>query len=217
MDTNIEPKDTVTEPVHEKPAETKQKVISVKTASIIAVVIILGALAFYYKGLLIAATVNGSPISRMSVVAELERTSGKQVLDAIVTKKLLNDEARKQGITVTSDEVNAEITKIEDQIKAQGGTLDAALVQQGITRKDMEEQLILQKKLEKLLGDKLQVSDEEAMNLLTQSKVSIPKGEEEKYNEQAKEQLRGQKMNTAASELVDSLRTSAKVRYFVSY
>lgn len=222
MDTNIETKEVMPEPAHEEVKETKEeekkpKVISVKAAVIVAVVIVLLALAFYCKGLFIAATVNGSPVSRLSVISELEKTSGKKALDSLITKKLLNDEAKKKGVTVTTDEVNAEITKIEEQLKTQGGTLDAVLAQQGMTRADMVEQITLQKKLEKLLGDKIAVTDEEAMKLLTDSKVAVPKGEEEKYKAQAIEQIRGQKLNDAAGAFIESLRTQASIHYFVNY
>jgi hypothetical protein len=219
MDTHIEPKETASASMHEevKSGEKGGKFISMKMAIIIAIIIILGALLFYYKGLFIAATVNGSPVSRISVISELEKSSGKKVLDGIVTKKLLNDEANKKGITITSDEIAAEIKKIEEQVKAQGGTLDAALLQQGMTRKDMEEQITLQKKLEKLLGDKIAVTDEEAAKLLADSKVTVPKGEEEKFKAQAKDQIRGQKLNDAAAAFIESLKTGASIKYFVSY
>lgn len=197
--------------------EKSSKTISVKTAIVIAALIVVFALAFYYKGLFVAATVNGSPVSRLSVISELEKSGGKKALDTLVTKKLLNDAAKKAGIVVTSDEISAEVAKIEDQVKAQGGTLDEVLSSQGMTRADVAEQVTLQKKLEKLLADKIQVTDEEAAKLLVDSKITVPKGEEEKYKEQAREQIRSQKLNDAAGVFIDSLRTQASVRYFVNY
>ena len=101
----------------------KRKFINTKTAIIVAVIIILAALAYYYKSLFIAVTVNGSPITRLAVIEELEKVSGKQVLDSLITKKLINGEAIKKGVSVTSEEVDAEIKNIENQIKAQGQTL----------------------------------------------------------------------------------------------
>ena len=56
--------------------------INLKTAIIIAVVIVVGVLAYIYKGSFIAVTVNGSPISRFAVIGKLEKTSGKQTLDS---------------------------------------------------------------------------------------------------------------------------------------
>lgn len=222
MDTHIEPKEKeiIPEPMreeHQVSKETKPKVISVKVAIMIAVAVVLVALAFYCKGLFIAAMVNGSPISRFAVIHELESSSGKKALDSIITKKLLSDEAKKKGVTVTSDELSLEIKKIEDQVKAQGGTLDAVLLQQGMTRKDMEEQITLQKELEKLLADKIQVTDDEVTKLLTANKVVVPKGQEETYKAQAKEQIRGQKLNDAAGAFIESLRSQASIHYFVNY
>ena len=69
----------------------KRQFISTKTAIIIAVIIILAALVYYYKGLFIAATINGSPITRLAVIKELEKASGKQALDSLITKKLINN------------------------------------------------------------------------------------------------------------------------------
>ena len=99
--------------------EKKQKriTISIKVAIIIAVIIIVGALAYRYKGLLIAAMVDGSFISRFSVIEELEKKSGKATLDALIIQKLIETEAQKKGVTVSDNDVNAEIKKIEDQVK----------------------------------------------------------------------------------------------------
>src|SRR3990167_8103091 len=75
-------------PVYKK---QKQITISIKAAIVIGVIIVVGALAYRYKGLLVAATVNGSPISRFSVIEELEKKSGKATLDALIIQKLIAD------------------------------------------------------------------------------------------------------------------------------
>jgi parvulin-like peptidyl-prolyl isomerase len=225
MDTNIESKEKEVAPkmTHEETKKDegvggdKPKVISVKMAIIIAVIIIIGALLFYCKSLFIAATINGSPISRLAVISELEKTSGKQVLDGIITKRLLSDAAKKQGVVITAEDLNAEIAKIEDQVKAQGGTLDDMLAAQGMTRKDLTEQITLQKELEKLLADKLTITDEEIAKFLVDNKVTVPKGEETKYKDQVREQLRGQKLNETAKTYLDTLHADASIKYFVTY
>jgi len=129
----------------------KRQFISTKTAIIIAVIIILAALVYYYKGLFIAATINGSPITRLAVIKELEKASGKQVLDSLITKKLINNEAIKKGISITSEEVDAEIKTIEDQIKAQGQTLEQALATKNMKLEDLKQQILTRKTLKKFL------------------------------------------------------------------
>ena len=68
-----------------------------KKTVVLAVIIglILVAL-FYFKGTFVAATVNGSPISRLSVVSQLEKEGGKNVLDSLITEKLIESEVKKE-------------------------------------------------------------------------------------------------------------------------
>ena len=191
--------------------------IGVKTAIIIAAVIIIGALAYAYKGLFIAAMVNGKPISRLAVMQKLEKASGKQVLDSLITKKIIGDEARKKGITVSGEEIDEEIKNIEAGISSQGGTLDAALAAQGMSKDDLKEQIMIQKEVEKILADKINITDSEIEQYIKDNKVAIPEGQEAEYANQIKTQMRNQKLNQEAGLLVDSLKSQAKILYFVNY
>jgi len=195
----------------------KRQFISTKTAIIIAVIIILAALVYYYKGLFIAATINGSPITRLAVIKELEKASGKQVLDSLITKKLINNEAIKKGISITSEEVDAEIKTIEDQIKAQGQTLEQALATKNMKLEDLKQQILTRKTLEKILADKLQVTEDEITKFITDNNVAIPQGQEEAYRTQIIAQLKQQKLNTEAETLITSLRSGATIKYFTNY
>ena len=217
MDTN--PEETKSSTESEQSADKKQKqiTISIKAAIVIGVIIVVGALAYRYKGLLVAATVNGSPISRFSVIEELEKKSGKATLDALIIQKLIAVEAQKKGITVNDNDVNAEIKKIEEQLKEQGKTLAEALSAQGMTEEDLRVQLATQKKLEKLLADKIQVTDEEIAQFIKDSKIVIPAGQEDSYKNQARDQIQQNKLNDAVGVFIDSLRSTAKIKYFVSY
>lgn len=191
--------------------------INLKTAIIIGVIIIIGALLYAYKGYFVAATVNGSPISRFAVTNELEKTSGKQTLDSLITQKLIVKELDKQKITVTNDEINADEKKIEDQITAQGGTLDQALAVQGMTITDLRDQISINLRIEKLLADKIQVSDDEISQYIKDNKLTAPKGQEAQYNDQIKNQLISNKFDQATQDWVDSIRSQASIRYFVNY
>jgi len=195
----------------------KRQFISTKTAIIIAVIIILAALVYYYKGLFIAATINGSPITRLAVIKELEKASGKQALDSLITKKLINNEAIKKGISITSEEVDAEIKTIEDQIKAQGQTLEQALATKNMKLEDLKQQILTRKTLEKILADKLQVTEDEITKFITDNNVAIPQGQEEAYRTQIIAQLKQQKLNIEAETLITSLRSGATIKYFTNY
>jgi len=186
-------------------------------AIVIVVVILFVALAYYYRGLLVAVTVNGSPISRFSVIRALEKDAGKRVLESLVTEKLITDEIQEKGIVVGDDEVNAELVKIEESVTAQGGTLDAALEAQGMTREALTKDIRIRLGIAKLLGDAAQVSDSDIDAFIAENKVTIPKGEEESYKNQVRAQLKDQKFAQEAGTWIQGLQAQANISYFVQY
>lgn len=191
--------------------------ISRKTAIIIVVIIILGVLVYVSKGFFVAALVNGSPISRFAIIQKLEKTSGKALLDSLITEKLIQNEVESKKIVVSSDEINAEIKIIEDQIVTSGGTIDAALASQGMSLDDLRKQIALQKEMEKLVADKINVTDQEVAKYISDNKIPVPVGQEATTTEQIRDGLRGQKLNTEAQALITDLKARAKIQYFVNY
>jgi len=193
------------------------KKINPKIATIVAVVMIVGVSGYFYRGLFVAATVNGSPISRFAVISKLEKTSGKQALDALITQKLIVAEMDKNNINASDDDVAADIKKIEDQVTAQGGTLSQALIAQGMTITDLRDQLAINNRLEKYLADKIQISADEISQYIKDNNIVVPKGQEVQFNEQIVSQLRLNKLNQAAQALIDSLQAKASIKYLVNY
>ena len=191
--------------------------IGIKAIVIVAVIIALAGLAYVYKGLFIAATVDGRPISRFAIIQKLEKASGKNLLDSLITEKLIQNEANAKKITVSNDEINAEIKKIEDQITTQGSTLDAALKAQGMSQDDLRKNIILQLEVEKLVAGKMNVTDDEVAQYIKNNAITIPAGQEAAMTAQIKEQLRSQKLSTEANVLITALKAQAKISYFVNY
>jgi len=188
-----------------------------RTAKILGAIIIVLALLFVCKGLFIAAMINGSPVSRFSVIRELERNSGKEALESIIVERLINKEAAKKGINITDEEINAEINKAEEQIKSQGGTLEQVLASQGMSLELLKRQIVIQRELEALLSDKVQVTQDEVDNFITENKIKVPKGEEDNYNAQITEEIRQQKLSMESRAFIESLKSGKTIRYFVDY
>ena len=183
----------------------------------IAVILIISAL-FFAKGLFVVATVNGSPISRLSVIQELEKRGGKQALEAIIDKKLIETELNKQKITATKEEIDEEIKKIEAQVTNQGGTLEMALAQQGMTEENFREQITIQKKLEKFLAEKITVTETEIDTYIKDSKATPPKDVKiNDFRKQISDQFKQQKFQQEAQKWVSDLTAGAKIKYYVSY
>lgn len=182
-------------------------------------VILITVTLFFAKGHFVAATVNGSPISRWSVIKELEKQGGKQALEAIINKKLIETELNKQKVTATKEEIDAEIEKIKAQVTSQGGTLEMALAQQGMTEEKLREQITIQKRLEKLLADKIPAVTEAEIDayikgggLITPKDVTL-----EDFRKQLSAELKQQKFQTEAQKWVSDLTANAKIKYYVNY
>ncbi|MDO8555197.1 MAG: SurA N-terminal domain-containing protein [bacterium] len=201
----------------EKKTEKKAIRISFKTMIVLVAIIAIGALVYVGKGWFIVATVDGSPISRLSIIGKLEKASGKTLLNTLITEKLIQNEAKAKGIVVSEEEVNSEIKKVQDQVVVQGNTLEAALAAQGMDMQDLKGRIILQKDLEKLLADKTNVTDSEVEQYIKDNKVSVPKGQETAMSAQVRDALVNQKLAKEADTLIAALKSRAKIQYFVNY
>jgi foldase protein PrsA len=188
-----------------------------KLAIVLIVLLSAGALFFNFKSLLIAAMVNGKPISRMYLDRQLEKQGGKQVLENEIVKMLILDEAKNKKIEVTSDEVDKKIQEIEGQVTAGGSSLDKLLEAQGQTRNGLKEQIKVQLIIEKALSKDISISDQEIKDYYDKNKASFAK--DSKFND-LKEQIKGdlvqQKIGEKFQPWLDELKKKAKVYYFVN-
>lgn len=188
------------------------------TVGILVAALILGGLLYFFRSLFVAATVNGQPISRLELVRELEKQNGKQALNTIVTKTLVQQQAKKENISVSQDEVNVELKKIEDNLKKQGQNLDQVLQIQGLTRSGLEEQIRLQKLVEKMVGKDVTVSSKEIDDYIAKNKASYPEGTDfTKERKTVQDQLRQQKLSNKIQTWLEKLQKDAKIDYLVNY
>lgn len=185
----------------------------------IALLLLVAAVLGYFgRPLLFVATVNGQPITRWELIRVLEKQGGAQTLDNLVAKALIFQEARKKGVTVSQQEVDSEVARIEGLVSQQGTSLDEALAQQGQGRDELIEQIKVQKAVEKLLADKLVVSDEDVKKYYDENKDFY--GKDAKYEDvsaQIKNQLSSEKLSSSYQSWIAELKKAAKVNYFVNY
>jgi parvulin-like peptidyl-prolyl isomerase len=202
-------------PVEVIPMENKLKQPKVLIGLIVVILIVA---AFLLKGLFIAALVNGQPIARLTVISELEKQSGKQALTSLINQALIFQEAKKKKITVTQSELDASLKQIEDSLKSQGQDLNTALAAQGMTMQDLMTQLKLRSLVEKLLADKIKVTDTEVSDYITKNKDTLPTNmTEAELRKNVEDQLKQQKLGSASQTWLDQLNKDAKINYFVNY
>src|SRR6516162_4191208 len=100
-----------------------------------------------------------------------------QVLRTIVDEKLQTQEAKRQNITATDEEINKAVAQIEKQNNMQAGQLDQVLKQRGIERAALIDQLtasiVWAKLVRRLVSQTNVVSDEEIDYALKRAKENI--------------------------------------------
>jgi foldase protein PrsA len=176
-----------------------------------ALVVVVLALGFMrYKYLFVPAVVNGSPIYSWQYVKVLNQTAGKQVMDQLVVEKLIAQEADKQKVTLTNEEVDAEFARLDKQFESAGG-LDAFLSTQGLAKDDIQNQLELNLKVQKIVAGQVNVTDEEVAKYYTENKADYVDVKEADAKVQIKQMLADQALQQQVGTWIQDLRSKAQV------
>lgn len=105
----------------------------------------------------VAAVVNGEKIPLAQVQQLALQLGGADILERLINNALVDQEAKKAGITVTPAEINARLAQIKQQIarQPQGGSLDTLLAQSHETMANFKDSLRLRLEADKLMSKKL--------------------------------------------------------------
>lgn len=177
---------------------------------ILLVLVITGVYAYYRYG--IVATVNGKPISRLTYWLNLEKVDKKVTIKQMANEALVYQEAAKNKIVIDKATIDTEIASVEAQIKAQGQTLDAALTAEGLTRTDLENQVRIQKMVEKMANPSVNIPQGDIDAYLLKNKSLLPSTlSKEQLQSLAKTQLETEAKNTAIDAWFETLQKSAQI------
>lgn len=147
----------------------------------------------------VVARINGVEIKKDDLLKEAEQmrarfaqmSGGQQVppmndefydkvLEGIVARTLLLQEAEKQGVTVTDDEVKGQIAALRGRFPDQA-TFEKALSEQGMTEaglmKDLRREAVVQKYVETKVFNQVQVSDQQLRAFYDQNKDKMQQPE----------------------------------------
>lgn len=123
------------------------------------------------------ATVNGSDITKAQLYDKLVEAGGETTLQNLITTTLVDQEAKKANITVTDEDINAEIEDLKTQFGGEDA-LNAALAQSSMTLDDLKAQMPLQVEIRKLLEPKVTVTDEDVSTYFNENKATFNQEEE---------------------------------------
>ncbi|MBT4124339.1 MAG: hypothetical protein HN981_04635 [Candidatus Pacebacteria bacterium] len=183
----------------------------------VAILLVLGV-GYLAKDMFVVAMINGKPIYRWTVVKRLEEQGGKQVLDSLVTETLVRQAVKSANVDVDQTEIDLAVKEIEDRISSQGITLDQALEEQGMTRDQLIDDIILQKSAEKVVSEKVVITDDEISQYIEENAEFFPEdADPESFRETVRQQLYSAKLNEEIQVWVQDLQDNSKVIYLKEY
>jgi len=188
-----------------------------KTYVILVLLIALAGVLYYFRGLFLVAMVNNKPITRASLIKQLEKDAGQATLENLIVKELILQEAQKKGVSVTDEDIQKEIDNITQIIEAQGTTLETALSMQGQTIEDLKDNIRIQKTAEEILKDDISVKEDEILAYFEENKEFYEDREYEDLKEEIGEQLSQEKLQTKFAELLESLKNDSDIIYLKSF
>lgn len=112
----------------------------------------------YLNNTVSVAVVNGRRVSTREWNKRLQKAYGEAAATQLVEEELIRQEAKKEDVTVSEEDIDADIKEISDSL---GGDdmLNDALVANNITMKELREQISLDLLTKKILEPKLEYTD----------------------------------------------------------
>ncbi|MEK5236814.1 peptidylprolyl isomerase [Paenibacillus sp. FSL L8-0470] len=123
------------------------------------------------------ATVNGTDITKAQLYDKLIEAGGEATLKNLITTTLVDQEAKKANVTVTDEDLNAEIEDLKTQLGGEEA-LNAALSQSNMTLDDLKKQMPMQVKIRKLIEPKVTVTEKDISAYYDENKASFNQQEE---------------------------------------
>lgn len=186
---------------------------SSKKVYIIVLVAGLLLLAAFKKDLLIAAIVNGSPVTNLELQMRLNREFRTQTLNQLINEKIILEEARKNNAVVQESEVDQKIVELETSVGGKD-VLENLLSQQGQTKATLRDQVRMQLAIAKLYDKEATVSAEALTKFLEQNRQSLRATDSASQEKEAYDILKQQGLSQIFNQKFQELRQKANIKIF---
>jgi|SRR5581483_6479571 len=168
-----------------------------------------------------AAVVNGQIVPKSDLTRRLIQSYGEDTTQQIVDETLIFQEAKKENVQITSEEINAKISDLEKQIP---GGLDAALKDRKMDRNDLDRLIRLQIIKEKILGRGLDIKESDITDYFDKNKDTLAQTVNKKPEEITLEEvrsfivssLRNSQIQAKLGPWIEDLRAKANIKTFVN-
>lgn len=138
--------------------------------AIILVIVIIGAatLVIYYshRGEVVA-TANGEKIYKDDLYDAMLSAGGQDTLNQLISKVLIIQEARRQGIEISDEEAEQELNGFKDEL---GAYFDQFLEQSNLTKEQLKEELKVNLYAKKMAMEQIEISDKDLETYFEENK-----------------------------------------------
>ena len=124
-----------------------------------------------------AATVNGEDISRDELHERLVDQYGQELLDSLITEKVIDQEAKKENVKVTQEEIDEEKAVYAESYGGEDA-LKQTLESSGLSMADFEEDIESYLATKKLLEPRIEISEEDMKAYFDENKESFAQEEQ---------------------------------------
>lgn len=195
--------------------ETSGKSFWSKKTIALVVILLIFVLFWKFKNLLIVAVVDGQPIARWHLTDQLVKKFGDQMLDNIISERILAAELRKKGVFIAPTDVDNRIKDVEKRLDGKIA-LNDALKAQGMSMDDFKRQVEIQLSIDRLFDKEATVSTQEiddyiAKNSATYKDATDPAA----LKDEVKSMLRQQKIADLFDTWYSEIRKNAKISKFL--
>ena len=165
------------------------------------------------------AIVNGERIYRGEFNEQLEEACGANTVSQMIDEALIYQEADKEGISASDEDIDKEIESLEENY---GGReeLEEELEVRNITMESLRQQITTTLLVEKMLEDRIEITEEEKKEFYEEYKDVLFTEDEDPTYEEAEEQitetLMDQKLNQEYQVWIVEIQEDANIKDNVS-
>ncbi|MFC4323584.1 peptidylprolyl isomerase [Litchfieldia salsa] len=154
--------------------ELKKRKVYVSVITVLVIGIIVSTFLLQKE---VVASVEGTSITKAELSEELLEQYGSTVLDTMITNKLIELEAEKQEVKATDEEIEAELATL---IESYGGeeAFNSVIESSGASMEAVRQDLSLYLVTEKLLKERITITDEEMTTYFEENKETYAQAEQ---------------------------------------
>jgi len=165
---------------NERDSGITRKTITLVGVAVAAIALVVVATALVVNRSEAVAVVNGEKITKEELYQAMYEQVGQRTLDDLVAERLIMQEAEKQGVTVSEDEVQRRYQEVVEQNFSSEQELLQALQMYNMTKDDLMDNIKKELIVRKVLGEDVKVTEEDMKKYFEENKERFAQREQVK-------------------------------------